>query len=140
MNPPPEEHIQAPASGSRFSQLAGQLIRFGLVGGLATIVHLGMAWWILFTWPDVSPFLVNFFAFVVAFQVSFWGHSRYTFRQKGSALKFLAVTLSGFGINNGLLWLFLMAGIKSGFLAICLSVFLVPLFVFAGSKLWVFQK
>lgn len=131
----------APGGGRRrLTQLLGQLIRFGLVGGAATLTHLGVAWWVLFSWPDLSPFLVNFFAFVVAFQVSFWGHSRFTFRQRGSAAKFLAVTISGFCINNGLLWLFLMAGVQSGFVAICLSVVLVPLFVFAGARLWVFKQ
>lgn len=123
----------------RFVQLLGQLMRFGLVGGLATVTHLGVAWWLLYAWPALSPFLVNFGAFVIAFQVSFLGHSRFTFRQKGSAVRFLVVTLSGFAINNTLLWLFLMAGVKSGFVAICLSVVLVPLFVFAGARLWVFK-
>lgn len=123
----------------RWQPLAAQLMRFGLVGLAATAVHLGMAWLALWQWPDASPFLVNLVAFLVAFQVSFWGHSRFTFRQSGSPWRFFAVTLGGFGINNGLLWVFLTLGITSAFLSICLSVLLVPLFVFVASRMWVFS-
>lgn len=121
-------------------RLVGQLLRFGLVGGLATLVHLSVAWWVLQVWAEGSPFLVNLVAFLVAFQVSFWGHSRYTFRQKGSPWRFLLVTLGGFAINNTLLWCFLALGLRSEFVAICLSVLLVPLFVFVASRLWVFSS
>lgn len=119
--------------------LLGQLLRFGLVGGLATLVHLGVAWLVLYYWPLAYPFLVNLIAFLVAFQVSFWGHARFTFRQKGSAWRFMGVTLGGFALNNSLLWLFLMLGVESPFIAICLAVFFVPLFVFIASRLWVFK-
>lgn len=121
-------------------RLAGQLFRFGLVGGLATLVHLSVAWWVLQVWAEGSPFLVNLVAFLVAFQVSFWGHSRYTFRQRGSPWRFLLVTLGGFVINNSLLWIFLAMGVHSAFVAICLSVLLVPLFVFLASRFWVFAS
>lgn len=125
---------------SAFYRLVGQLLRFGLVGGLATLVHLSVAWLVLQVWAQGSPFLVNLVAFLVAFQVSFWGHSRYTFRHKGSPWRFLLVTLGGFAINNGLLWIFLALGLYSGFAAICLSVLMVPLFVFLASRLWVFSS
>lgn len=121
-------------------RLVGQLLRFGLVGGLATLVHLLVAWCVLQVWAEGLPFLVNFVAFLVAFQVSFWGHARYTFRQKGSPWRFLLVTLGGFVINNCLLWIFLAMGVHSVFAAICLSVLLVPLFVFVASRLWVFSS
>ncbi|GGY35798.1 polysaccharide biosynthesis protein GtrA [Bacterioplanes sanyensis] len=121
-------------------QLLGQLLRFGLVGGLATLVHLGVAFFVLQQWPQLSAFWVNLVAFVVAFQVSFWGHSRFTFRQQGHWLKFLTVTVTGFAINNSFLWLFLTLGVEDSFVAICLSVALVPLFVFVASRLWVFAQ
>ncbi|MBT2801003.1 GtrA family protein [Halomonas sp. ISL-56] len=121
-------------------RLVNQLFRFGIVGGLATLVHLTVAWWVLQVWSEGSPFLVNLVAFLVAFQVSFWGHSRYTFRQKGSPWRFLVVTVGGFVINNSLLWVFLAIGVRSAFAAICLSVLLVPLFVFMASRFWVFSS
>lgn len=121
-------------------RLLGQLLRFGLVGGLATLVHLLAAWWMLRVWVEGSPFLINFVAFLMAFQVSFWGHSRFTFREKGSPWRFLLVTLSGFAVNSGLLWVFLALGVSSTFAAICLSVLLVPFFVFMASRFWVFSS
>ncbi|ASP37497.1 polysaccharide biosynthesis protein GtrA [Bacterioplanes sanyensis] len=128
------------SSLQQLKPLLMQLLRFGLVGGLATVVHLAMAWWAIQQWPELSPFWVNLIAFVVAFQVSFWGHSRFTFRQQGHWLKFLSVTVTGFAINNSFLWVFLTLGVEDSFLAICLSVALVPLFVFVASKLWVFAQ
>lgn len=132
--------MKAELSYTEIRGLIGQVLRFGLIGGLATLVHLLVAWWVLRMWAEGSPFLVNFIAFVVAFQVSFWGHSLFTFRQKGSAWRFLLVTLGGFAINSSLLWVFLALGVSSPFLAICLSVLLVPLFVFLASRFWVFSS
>lgn len=131
--------IRLKQTAQRLHPLLGQLLRFGLVGGLATLVHLGVAWLSLLTWPAANPFVINLIAFLVAFQVSFWGHARFTFRQQGSAWRFMGVTLGGFTLNNALLWLFLTLGIQSPFLAICLAVFFVPLFVFTASRLWVFK-
>ena len=51
------------------------------------------------------PLLANVFGWLVAFGVSFSGHYRWTFRDHGvplwrSALRFFAVSASGFAINE----------------------------------------
>ena len=119
-------------------RLTGQLTRFGIVGVVATMVHLGIAGVVLAFYPGTSPFLANLVAFIVAFQVSFWGHSRFTFREQGRRVRFLLVTLMGFGINNGALLIFTNLELMDDFTAICLSVTAVPVFVFLASRLWVF--
>jgi putative flippase GtrA len=124
----------------QLTNLAWQLARFGLVGGAATVIHLATAWILLWQWPGISPFIANLIAFLLAFQVSFWGHSRFTFGSEGSPARFLVVSGSGFLLNNALLALLLLTGFFSSFAAICLAAFLVPLFVFLASKFWVFPS
>lgn len=122
----------------QLNTLFWQLVRFGLVGGAATATHLAAAWALLRQWPEMSPFLANLIAFLLAFQVSFWGHSRFTFGTEGSRLRFFLVSGAGFALNNVLLGLLLLPGVFTPFVAICLAAALVPLFVFIASKLWVF--
>ncbi len=116
----------------------GMLARFGGVGVVATLVHLGVAGLAFMVWPTISPFLANLMAFVVAFQVSFWGHRRFTFRRSGSAHRFFVLALSGFALNNGVLATLLGLSSLNGFVAITVATFAVPLLMYIAARFWAF--
>jgi len=117
---------------------AGMLARFGGIGGLATAVHLLVAAAVFSLAPKISPFIANAIAFLVAFQVSFWGHRRITFKKSGSMCRFFILSLGGFALNNGILASLIALTNISGLLAITLAMILVPLVVYLVSRFWVF--
>lgn len=114
-----------------------QLLRFGLVGGLATITHIAVATALLSVFPQVQPVAANLAAFLVAFLVSFVGHSRYTFKQDGSLPKFFVAALLGLGANNAVLIALLAMG-ASAIPSLWVATLAAPLVVYLVSKLWVF--
>lgn len=119
---------------------AGMLARFGGVGVLATLVHLGVAAALLAVWPEASPFLANFVAFLLAFQVSFWGHRHFTFRKDGKAHRFFFLALGGFALNNGVLASLLAVSQIDGLTAIVIATFSVPLLMYLAARFWAFAS
>jgi putative flippase GtrA len=117
---------------------AGMLARFGGVGAVATLVHLSVAAVAFIIWPTISPFLANLVAFLVAFQVSFWGHRRFTFRREGRAYRFFLLALGGFALNNGVLAGLLAVSPLQGFIAIVVATFTVPLLMYVAARFWAF--
>ena len=66
-----------------------ELIRFVIVGGLATVVDLVMTTVLVFTTSFHENLIISF-AFITAFWVSFFGHRYFTFKAKGSPVSFFA--------------------------------------------------
>lgn len=116
----------------------GTLMRFGGVGVAATLVHLAVAGASFWLWPTISPFIANLLAFLVAFQVSFWGHRHFTFRRNGKGHRFFVLALAGFALNNGVLGALLAATSLDGFVAIVLATFTVPLLMYIAARFWAF--
>lgn len=114
------------------------LVRFGGIGMIATLVHIAVAGVVLWCWPPLSPFVANLIAFLVAFQVSLWGHRRFTFRQQGKWHRFLLVAAAGFALNNVILAALITAGSIAGFGAIVISTFAVPLLMYIAARFWAF--
>lgn len=123
----------------RLKREAGTVTRFGLVGGVATVVHLAVAATLSATWPALSEFVVNVCGFLVAFQISFIGHRRLTFRRRGSARRFFLLALLGFALNNGVLASLLAVTAIRGFWAIAIATLTVPIITYIGSRLWAFR-
>lgn len=85
-----------------------RLIRFLLVGGAATLTHLAVAATLYALWGAACVWPANFIAWLAAFGVSFWGHQRITFKRGTTLGRFLVMSLSGLGVNHGLLGLLLL--------------------------------
>lgn len=90
------------------------------------------------------PLFANFPGFLIAFQVSYFGHRYWTFREQGqsgpsSYLKLLAVSLSSFAANEGLyaMLLHLGFGYRAGLAAVLI---LVSAITFLASRFWVFRS
>ncbi len=87
--------------------LAARLGRFGVVGIVATAVHVAAGLG-LHHLAGASPLWANGIAFSVAVVVSFLGQSRLTFPEAtadGAAfVRFVAAALLGFGLNQVIVW------------------------------------
>lgn len=124
----------------RIKREAKTAVRFGLVGGVATIAHLSVAAVLSALWPSLSEFVVNLCGFLVAFQISLIGHRRLTFRRRGRARRFFLLAILGFLLNNGVLAVLLASTHIAGFWAIGIATLTVPLITYVGSRLWAFRE
>ncbi|MEX0969797.1 MAG: GtrA family protein [Paracoccaceae bacterium] len=122
--------------------MLGQIIRFGLVGGLATLVHMLVGVSLIGT--GMAPLLANLCAFLVAFGVSFIGHYGFSFPQKTASLssafkRFILVAIGGFLINESLLALYVWAAIGPAALGLILSTGFAAAATFFASRNWAFR-
>ena len=122
--------------------LIAQLGRFGTVGVIATLVHLGVAW-ILSRGFNFAPFVANAFGFLAAFGCSYLGHFYWTFGHRSGhptrLPRFLVVSGFGFALTNLIVWLVVsIAGHPFEF-ALLAILFAVPASTWALSRLWAFR-
>lgn len=97
----------------RTSGVLGQLIRFGIAGGISTViysaVYLPLTFYVFSR--DHAVYAVPF-AFAVAVTAGFFLHSRWSFKGHGTRdtggaqqLKFVAVQASGMALNAVITWI-----------------------------------
>lgn len=114
-----------------------RLVRFGFVGGGATLVDLGSAFALFHSWPGINEHLVTTLAFSVAFWFSFFGHRYITFQKQGAVSKFLLVALFSLAVRNLILSGLLFAGL-SGLLPVVIATLTVTILTYVLSRIWVF--
>lgn len=114
-----------------------QVVRFGLVGVAASVTHVLVAALLLMMQPALHEGWINVIAYGVAFGVSLLGHQRVTFRRPAHLRRFIVMSLSGFGINNLVLFLALAIG-ASGLWAIVPAVGIAAAVSYLLSRCWVF--
>ena len=118
-----------------------QPIVFGLVGAFATITHFCalIALTQLLQW---HPLYVNPVAFLIAFQVSFIGHWRYSFKKQRAWIealpRFFITALLGLCTNQLLFWAFLAQGLAYP-IAQAITLIIVAGLSFILSKYWSFK-
>ncbi len=127
--------------------LAAQVGRFGIVGALATLVHVALFTGIV-KGGLASSMAANFVAFVPAFLLSFYSHFSWTFRcthltEKKQVLlvlcKFLVAALLGLGLNAG--WVYLVTDILQAeyYYSNLFFLFVTPAILFVFNKCLVFK-
>tara|TARA_R110002020_G_scaffold98861_16_gene235112 strand:- start:534 stop:965 length:432 start_codon:yes stop_codon:yes gene_type:complete len=119
-----------------------QMLRFGIVGALATFVHMVNGY--LLIQAAWNPLVANLLAFAIAFLVSFIGHLEYSFADQdlspSSALRrFAVVALIGFGFNEGLLVVLLSLSVASDTMALWISTGVAAILIFLLSRMWAFR-
>jgi putative flippase GtrA len=94
-----------------FRALIGQLARYALTGGLASIVNIGV-YQVGAGQFGIDPNLAWAMGFVAAMLVGYVVHSRWSFRDHGTrdnlartGGRFLIVSLISFGLNSLWVWL-----------------------------------
>ena len=115
-----------------------ELIRFVIVGGLATVVDLVMTTVLVFT-TSFHENLITSIAFITAFWVSFFGNIYFTFKAKGSPVAFFALALSTLAIRNLIVYLLVIANIR-GFTALIIAMAVVTVITYVVAKFKIFKK
>lgn len=120
-----------------------QLFRFGVIGLTALGVHL-FAVMIMVSMLGLAPLIANVIGFLIAFQVSYWGHYKWTFEaehipHKMAYARFFFTASCNF-IFNEILYAGLLYNTE---LPYDLALFIVLIFIsaltFIVSKFWVFR-
>jgi putative flippase GtrA len=123
--------------------ILGQLIRFGLVGALSTVVY-AIVYWPLATYV-IHPVLAVLAAFAVAVSVGYVLHSRWSFKGHGKPEesvqtqgKFVLVQSGGLVLNMLFTWV--LTGPMQGptWWPLVPAVLVTPLLGFALNRKWVF--
>ena len=119
-----------------------ELVRFGVVGVSAFLVHFGVV--TLWLVPvGLPPLWANVFGFLMAFVVSYFGHRHLTFRATHvvhlQALpRFFAVACLGFAVNETGYFVLLHYANLDYRIALFIVLVAVAVMTFALGKLWAF--
>lgn len=121
-----------------------QIFLFGAVGITSSLTHLLMVY-LFVNHLKLQPAIANIFAFLIAYPVSFFGHSYLTFasrphRRHLSFYRFLIVAVLGFLLNEGLYLIFLYYTSFHYLLSLGIILIIVPAITFVLSKFWAFSN
>ena len=121
-----------------------QTFKFMVVGALAALVHF-LAVILLVEFFAFNPLIANFFAFLIAFCVSFTGQRLFTFANSNktirqSVLPYFVISLTGFICNALLLSLAIYLLHIPYQPALILVLLIVAIGTFFTSKYWAFAK
>lgn len=119
-----------------------QMMRFGVVGALATFVHMVIGF--LLIGSGWHPLSANLIAFATAFLVSFIGHLGYSFADQEvnpthAFRRFAVVALTGFICNEALLFILILTSILSASIALWVSTIFAAALTFSLSRTWAFR-
>ena len=107
----------------------GEIIRFGIVGVLATTLHYGVYLGLLWLWPNLNTRLAYTIVYVFSFVANFLASNYYTFKTRPTTQKGLGFALSH-GVNYLLhillLSLFLALGVPDKWAPIPVFAIAIP--------------
>ena len=121
--------------------MIAQVSRFALVGVTALMVH----WLVVRSLVPLglAPLVANVFGFLVAFNVSYFGHRKLTFKAEQlkhsrTLPKFATVALGSFAINEALYALLLLFTPLRYDIALFIVLGLVAVLTYLFSRFWAF--
>jgi putative flippase GtrA len=126
------------------SILFGQVVRYGITGGLVTALAAAF-YWAVASLCGVHPLIANFLAYLVAVASGYVMHSRWSFKGHGSrddarrtTSRFFIVSLVSLGLNS--LWVWLLTGVLHGpnWWPVIPMLFVTPAAAFTLNRHWVF--
>jgi putative flippase GtrA len=128
----------------RHATLLGQMVRFGVTGGLLTVLVAG-GYWVVATLLRVEPMLSLTLSYLLFTPLGYLLHSRWSFKGHGSrdkaaarTVRFFTVNTSGFLTNQFFVW-FLVRHLGGQTWWACVPIVLVtPLVTFSLQRRWVF--
>jgi len=122
---------------------SGSFLRYGVVGGLGTLLHLGLLALAVERWAW-SPLAATSLGFCAALAVSYGLNRRWTFESQRAhaqgAWRYAAVSVLGLGVNAGLMTL-LVQWLGFWYFGAQLAViFVVPLLNYVLNRYWTFSE
>jgi len=123
----------------------GQAVRFGIAGGIATLLGAATYWMLATIW-SVAPLLANFFGYLVAMVSGYLMYSRWTFKGHGrrddpvrTSGRFFLVSLASLALNSFFVWL--LTGPLHGptWWPVITMIFVTPVVTFLLNRQWVFR-
>lgn len=125
--------------------LLGQAVRFGLTGGLLTVLVAG-GYWILADLFHVEPMLSMTLNYLLFSLLGYVLHSRFSFRGHGGrdqpalrTARFFTVNTLGFAANQFFIWLLVKQLGGPVWWSVIPITLVTPLLTFALNRRWVFS-
>lgn len=120
-----------------------ELFWFGLIGVSAMLAHFLLVS-VLLVPLGMRPLVANVVAYLLAFQVSYWGHRVKTFEaghlpHSQTLPRFFTVATLSFLLNEALYFLLLHFTTLDYRIALLIVLFTVAVVTFVLSRLWVFH-
>jgi putative flippase GtrA len=124
----------------------GQVVRFGISGGIATLVY-AIVYSPLAKYQVVTPSIANLAGYAAAMITGYFLHSRWSFRGHGerdnfarTGGRFFVVSLVSLAMNSFFVWVLTEDSMFNGpwWWPLIPIVFVTPLATFALNRLWVF--
>jgi putative flippase GtrA len=139
------ESLTTTARSAELRTLIGQLIRYALTGGLASIVNIGL-YWVLAARAHMNPNVAWAIGFLAAVIVGYVVHSRWSFRGHGrrdnllrTGGRFFIISLVSFALNSLWVWLLVTRLELPIWAPYPLVLGVTPLAVFWLNRRWVFD-
>jgi putative flippase GtrA len=138
--------MRVPLPGGDSGRLLAQFARFGLVGVAATLFSAAVYAGLEFL--GLNPFLAMTLSYVAAMPPAYFAHDRFTFAdpaapaaapEAGRLLRFLAVNIAGFSLNQFFVWLLVVQLGLPGWTPVLPMIFVTTLVTFALQRWWVFN-
>jgi putative flippase GtrA len=125
--------------------LMGQIIRFGLTGGLLTIM-VAAAYWAVAEFLNVDPLLSMTLVYLSFTGLGYVLHSRWSFGGHGSrddfakrTARFFTVNTMGFLSNQFFVWLLTKHFDGPNWWPVIPIIFVTPILTFTLNRRWVFS-
>ncbi|MEN7432232.1 GtrA family protein [Chromobacterium sp. TRC.1.1.SA] len=121
-----------------------QLFWFGVVGVSAMLLHFALVTLVLVP-LGVPPLVANVLGFLGAFQLSYWGHRRFTFEaghvpHRQALPRFFGVSCLSFCVNEAMYFALLRYAPLDYRVSLAIVLFAVAALTFLLGKLWAFAS
>ncbi|MEN6079976.1 GtrA family protein [Chromobacterium piscinae] len=121
-----------------------QLFWFGVVGVSAMLLHFALVTLVLVP-MGVPPLVANVLGFLGAFQLSYWGHRRFTFEaghvpHRQALPRFFGVSCLSFCVNETMYFALLRLTPLDYRVSLAIVLFAVAALTFLLGKLWAFAS
>jgi putative flippase GtrA len=126
-------------------ELFNQMVRFGLTGGLLTLLVAG-GYWVVATFFGVEPMLSMTLNYLVFTALGYVLHSNFSFRGHGArdkqavrTMRFFTVNTTGFLVNQFFVWLLVKQLHGPTWWPVIPIICVTPLLTFSLNRRWVFD-
>lgn len=119
--------------------LKHRIVRFGLTGGFATLIHLFVAFSVLY-FLSLPVWFANFLGFICAFSFSYLMQTCFVFQKRfhlKNFIKFFIVQFSALVCAQLLSEIF---SEMNHYLRVVIVVFLIPMITYMVHRLWTFKE